>query len=402
MNRYQKHLIVIFVLVFSLIRSEHSLADIWEITYATAVNSNGTVAGSTSEFVFVWTLAEGIQELPSLDHDCSVFAAGGASGISADDSTVVGTFVCEAFRWTDVDGMQGIGFLPNGIFSSARGVSANGEMIVGWGREGIYEDGRLVGSGDPEAFHWTSSDGMQSLGFLPGGSSSRAFDISSDGSTIVGTAEDASGRVMPVRWTANGEVEQLEIPETSLSGFASAVSDDGAVVVGGDIRNDDATEGIAGRWTADGTFQSLGVLPGEVNSGVSGVSGNGSVIVGGSGSKPIIYTEAAGMKLLASVLTAQGVDLSNWSELQYVLSISPNGRYVVGGGLNKDNDDAGFVAKLALWGDVNQDDSLDLLDIIPFVDVLVNNGFLYEADINQDGAVDLLDVQPFVALLSAN
>lgn len=51
-------------------------------------------------------------------------------------------------------------------------------------------------------------------------------------------------------------------------------------------------------------------------------------------------------------------------------------------------------------GDINDDGAVDLLDVTPFVDLLVNGGFLCQADINGDGVVDLLDVTPFVNLLT--
>ena len=51
-------------------------------------------------------------------------------------------------------------------------------------------------------------------------------------------------------------------------------------------------------------------------------------------------------------------------------------------------------------GDVNGDGNVDLLDVAPFVDLLVNGGFDCTADINGDGLVDLLDVSPFVDLLT--
>ena len=53
-----------------------------------------------------------------------------------------------------------------------------------------------------------------------------------------------------------------------------------------------------------------------------------------------------------------------------------------------------------LTGDVNGDGVVDLLDVAPFVDVLVNGTHNPVADINGDGVVDLLDVGPFVELLS--
>ena len=58
-----------------------------------------------------------------------------------------------------------------------------------------------------------------------------------------------------------------------------------------------------------------------------------------------------------------------------------------------------FVAMASLLGDVNCDGAVDLLDIQPFVDLIVSQGFSDKADINVDGVVDLLDIGPFVALL---
>ena len=53
-----------------------------------------------------------------------------------------------------------------------------------------------------------------------------------------------------------------------------------------------------------------------------------------------------------------------------------------------------------LFGDVNGDNVVDLLDVEPFVVVLVGNLFQVEADVNKDGLVNLLDVPVFVDLLT--
>ena len=53
-------------------------------------------------------------------------------------------------------------------------------------------------------------------------------------------------------------------------------------------------------------------------------------------------------------------------------------------------------------GDVTQSGTLDLLDVAPFIELLVEGKFLCEADINQDGVTDLLDVDPFVSLLAGD
>ena len=55
---------------------------------------------------------------------------------------------------------------------------------------------------------------------------------------------------------------------------------------------------------------------------------------------------------------------------------------------------------VVLLGDVNMDGEVNLLDVDPFVAILVNAGDLAQADINRDGMVDLLDVSPFVDLLT--
>ena len=50
-------------------------------------------------------------------------------------------------------------------------------------------------------------------------------------------------------------------------------------------------------------------------------------------------------------------------------------------------------------GDVNCDGKVDLLDVQPFVNALLNSQYVDKADINSDGVVDLLDVDGFVDLL---
>ena len=51
-------------------------------------------------------------------------------------------------------------------------------------------------------------------------------------------------------------------------------------------------------------------------------------------------------------------------------------------------------------GDVNLDCQVDLLDVLPFVELLSKASFQSEADVNMDGVVDLLDIAPFVDLLN--
>ena len=51
-------------------------------------------------------------------------------------------------------------------------------------------------------------------------------------------------------------------------------------------------------------------------------------------------------------------------------------------------------------GDLNQDGSVNLLDVAPFIDAISFGTPTNEGDINCDGTVNLLDVAPFVSLLA--
>lgn len=58
------------------------------------------------------------------------------------------------------------------------------------------------------------------------------------------------------------------------------------------------------------------------------------------------------------------------------------------------------IEPIVLFGDVNQDGTVNLLDVQPFVESLSSGIFVPEADLNQDGIFNLLDVAPFVSVLS--
>ncbi len=53
-----------------------------------------------------------------------------------------------------------------------------------------------------------------------------------------------------------------------------------------------------------------------------------------------------------------------------------------------------------VFGDVNCDGVVNLLDVAPFIEVISEGGFDPKADINADGQVNLLDVAPFIEILS--
>ena len=108
--------------------------------------------------------------------------------------------------------------------SEATGASADGSVIVGKASNG-------------NAFRWTAAGGMQDLGTL-GGYGSAAYDVSDNGSVIVGDSAIASGAGRAFRWTAAGGMKSLSTTYSGSIGsgsyliYANAVSGDGLHVVG--------------------------------------------------------------------------------------------------------------------------------------------------------------------------
>lgn len=147
-------------------------------------------------------------------------------GDASDDASVLvgGTLADEAFRWTASTGIQ---IIAQG--REATTVTLDGSVIAGAARN----------IGVP-AFRWTAAEGVQDIGLLPGGTFASPFDISADGSIIVGDADSSSGDRGFV-WSARRgmrSLHQVLIDEHGLSLsyltplWAKAISDDGNVLSG--------------------------------------------------------------------------------------------------------------------------------------------------------------------------
>lgn len=167
------------------------------------------------------------------------FLPGGTSsyahGASTDGSVVVGygsseNSNFEAFRWENGE-MEGLGDLPGSSFAStARAVSPDGSIVVGRGRS---EDGN-------EAFRWQDGE-MEPLGDVPGGAYfSYAHGVSADGSVVVGVSLSDNGNEAFL-WTEEAGMRALKVVLEEDYGldlgewrlrFAFDVSHDGTVVVG--------------------------------------------------------------------------------------------------------------------------------------------------------------------------
>lgn len=131
------------------------------------------------------------------------------------------------------------------------------------------------------------SSSFHGLGDLPGGDiNSEAFDVSADGSVVVGRSDAipivANLNSMPeaFRWTAHSGLVGLGFfsNPSPPEGVALGVSDDGSVITGVTGFNGTNT---AFRWTADSGLVPLsGLPPGLQMIRAYGISGDGETIVG--------------------------------------------------------------------------------------------------------------------------
>jgi probable HAF family extracellular repeat protein len=194
-----------------------SVSFVWDLSNDGAVAVGESWDGS-HHIPIRWSAATGTVPLGTLQPG----ETGSAKGVSADGSVVVGWSGSKPFRWTASGGMQP---LATASFGYAYGVSADGAIVVGSAQFGLQH----------QAFRWTEVSGAVGLGTLPGHSSSGASAISADGSTIVGGVS-ASGNqtftAQPFRWTQAGGMVGLGNPPGCERGGATGVSGDGAVIIG--------------------------------------------------------------------------------------------------------------------------------------------------------------------------
>jgi probable HAF family extracellular repeat protein len=322
----------------------------------------GNFGSQGSSGAFRWTRAGGLQVLGGFNEPGQ---SAYALGISGDGATVVGvSYVPDgAFRWTQGQGPQ---LLPA---ANAYATSFDGSVVVGE----AYNDCGTT------AYRWTASTGVVLLGTLTGqcdGGYSSARGVSSDGSVVVGLSDPAIAAVHHVeafRWTSASGLQGLGlVPGQIARSFAHAVSADGSVIVG----ESDNTNGEAFRWSHASGILGLGDLPGgPFNSRAFGVSGDGSVVVGsgnfGAPTEAFIWTAQSGMRRLRDVLRLQyGLNLAGWN-LTFALAVSDDGCTIVGEAVNACGVREGWVAHLGdervCSADFNTDGRLSVQDIFDFL-----------------------------------
>ena len=307
---------------------------------ATAVSDDGgTVVGRSAvegrSEVFVWTKETGTIGIGGVDTNYGSLAY----SVSADGSVIAGSTrhtsdsYIEPFVYTSAIGFQPLTGCGCNTSGGRIVVSGDGKTVVGK---------RIVAGTGGLAYRWQAGSGPVTLGDLPGGNSgSDARDVSFDGSVVVGSSGGKNGTT-GYRWTAETGMVPLGLPMAA----AYAVSADGLAIAGVGFQNGQG----AVRWSETEGSVWLGHIPGldgNPATFASAISADGSVIVGGSagdfGFEAFRWTEAAGMLSIKEILEDLGVDMTGW-RLGSAWSVSGDGTVIVGGGINPAGHREGWVA----------------------------------------------------------
>lgn len=145
-----------------------------------------------------------------------------AYGISGNGTTVVGMSKSgngdEGFRWQN-GVMQGLGDLPADTFSSsASGVNADGSIVAGRGQTPVGKTPAI----------WTEEKGWHNLPGAPGNVTGNAESISANGSTVAGWSTGSQA----FRWKQGNYQPLGDLSGGNFGSKAYDVSDNGSVVVG--------------------------------------------------------------------------------------------------------------------------------------------------------------------------
>ena len=339
-----KYLFMTVALIFSGSQLFSQYTDIGSGATATATNSNGTVVvGDVGSEHFMWTASSGVTLIGGVGPQ----GYGGQTGVNAAGTLISGTrinpqtglgelsiYEIAAQTWTSYGG---IGGSSGSSTSSAWGMSSDGSTVVGLG---------WVNAGSAHAIRYDTANGMFDLGSTVSGSSSRANACNADGSIIAGWQDATNGFRQAAVWT-NGVQELLTHNGGGLASEAGCISGDGIWVGGGGNSNNNYQ---AYRWSSSTGISAIGPAP--VNGwrgSTTSISHDGSTIVGfyrpwpapatlGNG---FIYTDSDGMQDLTLLATSLGMDLQGRT-LALPLGISADGSTVVG----IDNTGSGFVVRL--------------------------------------------------------
>lgn len=295
-------------------------------------------AGFPRRVGFSWTASGGRQDFGLTGPNTDVVAR----GISADGRVIVGDYQADGstfsgFRRVDGGPLESLGPVRDfGGWMQPQSASADGGVIVG------ASQGFIPGAPDHEneplmAFRWTAADGALPLGQLgPNGFASSARDVSSDGSVVVGYAQafNEFGPLTAFRWDGSSGMQELpNHPSYPLGqSSAAAISADGRFIAGSQSGPSQPTTPV--RWDGVSVPLDLGLLPGWILGTAMDITPDGRTIVGQGGiaarTDAFLWREDAGMVVLQDHLLSFGVDVPNGWFLSHCTAVSADGSTFAG------------------------------------------------------------------------
>lgn len=257
--------------------------------------------------------------------DATMFGASGYSG--------------NAYRWTPEQGMVDLGKLNGGNYAFARDVNAKGDVIVGEADDGNFPSNSPLGLGagigyEQRAFRWTQAEGMVSLGTLNGGTYSSASGVNEAGDVVVGATQDGPDQVIDVngsamhlpssnafRWTPTTGMVSLGTLQGDTVSEANDVNAKGDVVVGNSMSSPHGyfllyQSSHAFRWTEEGGMVGLGSLISGGNSEARAVNAAGDVVVGSAQDGPDQVIEGDGF-----IIHRQSTSAFRWTQSGGMVSL---------------------------------------------------------------------------------
>ncbi len=296
-------------------------------TFFTAHTYNPSALSADGRWVLAtthrWSRSSGFTTLDRPDDSPTNYQEGGAMDLSDSGSVIVGSDIASNGQTAPTRGSAGAmsWLAPNQFFYSAQAnaTNASGSVVVGYVNE----------AGGQQAFRWTSA-GLVRLGDLPGGYVvSDARDVSGDGTVVVGLGA-AGDHNEGFRWTSATGMVSLGLFAGDAWSGAYGISRDGQVIIGQGGPGNHAL-----RWSAATGWVPLGTPAGFNGALPAAVSANGSVIFGtatsSAGPAPFIWSAATGPRLLADLLSENGIDLTGWA-LETAIDMSSDGKTLLGAG----------------------------------------------------------------------
>jgi probable HAF family extracellular repeat protein len=326
-----------------------------------------------------WTPSDGLEDLGTIPGGHS----SEAHALSADGSVIVGVSHTEgsrAFRWTRAGGMEELPGVAENRQSGAFGISDDAALIVG---HASTPTAQLAST-------WDSAGVVVSLGTLPGMMFSMAKGVSADGSVVVGHSWSSVDRAF--RWTHEGGMEDLGSLPGAINTVAKGVSADGSTIVGYYVNGtNDELRGF--RWTREEGMRDLGILPGWDGLDATATNADGSVVVGSVykldiGQRAVRWDAVNGVVDLQDYLEGFGFDFTGRTLLD-ARDISADGLVITGLSSVSDGLEGWVVNLRCARADFNHDANVNSQDFFDFLaEFFVGDP---GADFNLDGVLDSAD-----------